>query len=86
LALGLPPPFGLCREQEGAQPMPVAADHSQGHVTLEAVEAMIGAAVEAMGLQGIDRRFHGGMPTPQVPELWVVLAPGFAGAALTFFG
>ena len=56
MALGLPPAFCIRREQEGAQPMTVAADHGQGHVTLEAVQAMIGAVVEAMSLLGIDLR------------------------------
>ena len=66
--------------------MPVAADHGERHVALEAVEAMIGAAVEAMGLQGIDRRLHGGVPTAQAPELRVGLAPRFSGVAFAFLG
>ncbi len=66
--------------------MQVTADHGECHVALKAVEAMIGAAVEPMSLQGIDRRLHGGVPTAQAPEFRVGLAPRFGGVAFTFLG
>jgi hypothetical protein len=43
--------------------MEVRCHHREGHVALEAVDAVIRTAVHTMGLKRIDRRLYGGMAT-----------------------
>jgi len=54
--------------------MEVAREHGQGDVTLETLEAMVRAAIQAVSLERIDRRLHGGMAAAQALKTRVVLA------------
>jgi hypothetical protein len=47
---------------------------------------MIGAAVEAMGLQGIDCRLHGGMRTPRRRNFGSASRAASAALHLPFYG
>ena len=51
----------------------IARQHRQGHVALEAVDAVIGADVQAMHLQPIDCRLHRRMRTAGFDERLGVL-------------
>lgn len=76
--------FGRRCQQESPQALPVAADHGEGHIALAAVAALIGTAVEAMGLEGLARRCHRGLLT--APEVGVGLAAPCGGVARTLRG
>ena len=77
--------FGVLREQDGAEAMEIARHHGEGHVALEAVEAMIRAAVEPMGFERVDRRLHGRVLAAQAHEARAVLAFLLGLGALAFF-
>ena len=67
------PPLSLPRlrfllAQQRAEPLNVAGHHRQRDITLEAVDAMIQAAVQAMYLQRIDGGFDGGVLMAQGDE------------------
>ena len=67
----------LLLAEGGTEYLNVADDHRQGHVTFETLEPVIGAAIEAVHLQGVDSRFHRRMGS-------VSLLEGFR-AAMEFY-
>ena len=77
--------FRLARKQDGTDAMQVARDHGQRDVALEAVDAMIGAAVQAMHFQGVDGRLDGAVAPAQGLEIRVVFARVLGLRALALF-
>ena len=60
--------------QQRAEPVNVARHDRQRDITLEALNAMIQATVQAVYIQGIDRGFDGAVLMAQGDELGCVLA------------
>ena len=74
--------LGLFGRQDGAEAMQVALDHGQDNIALETVGAMVGAAAQAMRIQGIDGQLVRGVLPAQPLKAWIVLARLLGGVAL----
>jgi hypothetical protein len=70
--------------QDGAEPLNVTGQHCECVIALEAVDAMVQTAVQAMDLQGIDGRFHRRVLAAQAAKLGggLALALGLGALAL----
>ena len=49
---------GIALRQDGTDAVNVSCHHRQRHIALEARDAMVGASIESMHFQPIDRRLH----------------------------
>jgi len=65
--------LGLLPQQDRAEAVDVPPHHGQGHIALEALDAMVGTDVEAVVLEGIDGGFHRGVTSAQAHEARILL-------------
>ncbi len=67
--VGASPSLRLLLLQHDTQALDVAGQHRHGDVALEPFNAVVGAAVQAVAFQGVDRRFDGGVLAAQAEKL-----------------
>jgi hypothetical protein len=73
---------GLALQQNGAEAMQIAPEHRQRDIALEAVDAVIRAAIQAVRLQRIDGGLDRGVAAAQADEFGIAFACRFGLIAL----
>lgn len=63
----------LVLPQDGADAVNISGHHRQGHITLEATDAMIRAPVQSMDFERVDRRFNRRVRAPRFDERFGLL-------------